>query len=237
MKKLVLIGCAFALVLLISACAAEPAPETIEDALPPLSGEPAPSTPTAAEAAKHNESIDAEHLRLIQFDEPEAGDMLAVLITSMGDITVRLFQSYAPETVAAFIHLAEGGHYNGGKFAESVEGYKIDGAGNAADPVFPEEEFSLNLWNFHGAVAVSNNGSNFMIVTANYPLNSKAEMEALKFPDVVLQKYLSIGGAPHQDWKNTVFGQVIDGMEVAEKIAAAQGDEVPQIIEIEINEY
>lgn len=198
----------------------------------PSVSETVPKKPTAAEAAKHNEAIDPKSIRMIQFDEPSPGDETAVITTTEGDIKIRLFRSQAPETVSAFIKLAEEGYYNGCEFSEVVDGYKIDGAGKTGDKVFPDEEFSLDLWNFRGAVAVSNNGGNFMIVTANHCLNPKYELDELMFPEPVTQKYLEVGGAPHQDWKNTVFGQVIDGMDVAEKIAAQEEGWPAAIIEI-----
>lgn len=232
LNKAISILLAVTLAFCISACKARP-PEPVTAEEPLSSSEAVPKKPTAAEAAKHNEAIDSA-IRLIQFDDPDHGDEIAVISTTEGDIKVRLFKTQAPETVSAFIKLAEDGHYNGGEFADAVDGYKIDGAGKAGDSVFPEDEFSLELWNFRGAVAVSNNGSNFMVVTANHCLNPKSELEEVKFPPVVIEKYLDVGGAPHQDWKNTVFGQVIEGIEVAEKIAAAKDGERAAITGIKI---
>lgn len=216
-----------------SSCTARPVePEVIEESQP-SSSEAVPKKPTAAEAAKHNEVIDPA-IRLIQFDDPDPGDEVAVISTTVGDIKVRLFKTQAPETVSAFTKLAEDGHYNGGEFTETVDGYKIDGAGKVGDNVFSEDEFSLELWNFRGAVAVSNNGSNFMIVTASHCLNPKSELEEVKFPAAVIEKYLDVGGAPHQDWRNPVFGQVIEGIEVADKIAANKDGETAAITGIKI---
>lgn len=186
------------------------------------SSEAAPVMPTTAQAAKYNEAIDVSRIRLIQFDEPSEDDEIAIVATTEGDIRVRLFKSETPETVAVFTRLATEGYYNGRKFSDVVVGYKIDGAGKAEDNEYPENgEFSLALWNFRGAVAISNNGTNFMIITAKQCLNSRPELEDLNFPAPVIEKYMDEGGAPHQDWKNTVFGQVVEGMDVADKIAEA----------------
>ena len=38
------------------------------------------------------------------------------------------------------------------------------------------------------------------------------------FPTKVIDKYLEVGGVPNYDFKDTVFGQVIEGMDVADKI-------------------
>lgn len=234
MNKFVAILLAVMLAFCVSSCKTRTAePEVIEE--PQSVDEAAPKKPTSAEAAKHNEAIDPSMIHLIQFNDPDPGDEIAVISTTEGDIKVRLFKTQAPETVSAFIKLAEEGHYNGGKFTEAVDGYKIDGVGKSGEKVFPEGEFSLELWNFRGAAAVSNNGSNFMIVTANYCLNPESELKEVNFPETVIEKYLDVGGAPHQDWKNTVFGQVIEGIEIAEKIAAAKDGEPAAITEIKID--
>lgn len=231
-KNLVIMFLAAVMITLLAACNAKPTP--VESSTPPPESEAVPKKPTSVEAARHNEAIDPDNIRFIQFDEPDTGDEIAVIATSEGEIRVRLFKEQTPETVGVFTKLAQEGYYNGSEFAEAVDGYKIDGAGKAGDDVFPEGEFSLDLWNFRGAVAVSNNGSNFMIVTANNCLNPKSELEAVKFPEPVIEKYLDVGGAPHQDWKNTVFGQVIEGIETADKIAAIKDGEKAAITEIRI---
>lgn len=224
MKKLISIFLTITIfTMLLTACGnAARQPEAVENS---EAAGTAPVKPTAAQAAKYNEAIDSSRIRLTQFEDPSVSGeaaVVAVIATTEGDIRVRLFDAEAPKTVAAFTRLATGGYYDGNSFSEVVGGYKIDGTGKAEDIEYPENgEFSLNLWNFHGAVAISNNGTNFMIVTAKQCLNSRSELESINFPAPVVEKYLDEGGAPHQDWKNTVFGQVVDGMDVADRISEA----------------
>lgn len=188
--------------------------------------EAAPNTPGKAEAARNNLAIKPENVNIIQFDEPQAGDKIAVLTTSEGDIKIRLFSKQVPKTVDEFVRLASSGHYNGQIFGVVVPGYKIEQTGPAGGAKFPEDgEFSLDLWNFSGAVALANNGSDFMIVDAKQCLNPISELEELNFPKAIMDKYSEVGGAPHQDWVNTVFGQVIDGMDVVSKIAGGKAGE------------
>lgn len=202
----------------------EPAPVTssVAETSPSTAVEQAPAKPTKAEAAAHNAAIRPEDVNLIQFDDPDAGDKLAVIATNGGDIKIRLFEKQAPNTVATFIKLVNEGYYNGQQFDTIVAGYKIEGGGKHDDSQYPDEkEFSLDLWNFRGAVALANVGTDFMIIDATQTLNPKSELEELNFPEIVIEKYEEVGGAPHQDWENTVFGQVIEGMDVVEKFASA----------------
>jgi hypothetical protein len=56
--------------------------------------------------------IDESTLKLAQLEEPKAGDTVAVIKTSLGDISVRLYPEYAPNTVENFISLAEKDYYD-----------------------------------------------------------------------------------------------------------------------------
>lgn len=195
---------------------------TPENEIMPGAGESAPEKPTVSEAAMHNAAIDARDVHIIQFDDPDEGDHIAVLETSQGEIRIRLFAEQASKTVEAFERLVREGHYNGQSFHTVVNGYKIEGGGTGDANEFPEEEFSLDLWNFRGAVAVGNNGLDFLIVQAEESLNPISDLYDLNFPGAIIDKYADVGGAPHQDWKNTVFGQVISGMDTVDKIAGAK---------------
>ncbi|MCL2035547.1 MAG: peptidylprolyl isomerase [Oscillospiraceae bacterium] len=181
----------------------------------------------AEEAARNNAAISESSVKIIQFDEPRPGDLIAVINTTAGEIRARLFMEHAPKTVAAFTKLADGGFYNGQSFHTVVEGYKIEcGVTGADDSPFPDErEFSLELWNFRGALSLTNNGADFMIVHAPRCLNPASELTELNFPGKVVDMYIDAGGAPHQDWENPVFGAVIEGMEVVDKIASLPTNE------------
>jgi len=185
-----------------------------------------PANPTE-KAARNNAAISASSVNIIQFDEPGPDDLIAVITTSEGEIKVRLFEEHAPKTVAAFAGLVKNEFYDEQRFTAVAPGYKIECGvtGDAASPFPGEREFSLNLWNFRGAVSLTNNGADFMIVQAPQCLNPRSELEALNFPEKVIDMYIDMGGAPHQDWQNTVFGAVLSGMEVVDKIAASPADE------------
>lgn len=69
------------------------------------------------------------------------------------------------------------------------------------------------------------NGSRFFIVQNSRITDELGDkMFDGGFPEKVIQKYLEVGGVPNYDARDTVFGQVIEGMDVVEKIAAVPTD-------------
>ena len=135
---------------------------------------------------------------------------LAIIETSKGVIQIVLYPDITPKTVANFIKLAQKGFYNGLTFHRVDPGFVIQGgdpAGNGSGGPgwkIPNEKNGILKHN-RGAVAMANAGrdtagSQFYVVIGK-PAPSLDEKE----PDGV-NKY-------------TVFGQVVAGQAVAEKIA------------------
>ena len=95
-----------------------------------------------------------------------------------------------------------------------------------------EDEFSPELFNLRGALSMANsgpdtNGSQFFIVQ-NKAVDPDVEeqMKSAGFPKEVIESYMKNGGTPWLDQKHTVFGQVIEGMDVVDDIAAVEvGDQ------------
>lgn len=180
------------------------------------------------------------NVKLLQFEPVADSATTAVIKTNMGDITVVLYGDEAPKAVANFIGLANEGKYNGVAFHRVINDFMIqggdtdnlDGYGGQSLWGTPfEDEFSDKLWNFRGALSMANtgapssNGSQFFIVQA--PVVDKeliAQMKSAGFPSNVIDKYKEVGGTPWLDKQHTVFGQVIDGMDVVDKIAAVPVD-------------
>lgn len=195
----------------------------------------------------------------IQLSAPQKGDTLAVMHTNMGDIKIKLFPEKAPKTVENFVtHSKNGYYYNGLKFHRVINDFMIQGGdprgnGTGGESIWGgsfSDEFDPELHNLRGALSMANsgpdtNGSQFFIVQAReVPSNMLEQMRDLEdngFPADITAAYEALGGTPWLDFRHTVFGQVTEGMDVVDAIAAVETvNDVPRsdvIIEsIEVTE-
>ncbi len=181
----------------------------------------------------------------IQLSTPQKGDTLAVMHTNMGDIKIKLFPEKAPKTVENFVTHSKNGYYDGLKFHRVINDFMIQGGdprgnGTGGESIwggsFPDE-FDPELHNLRGALSMANsgpntNGSQFFIVQAReVPANMLEQMRDLEdngFPADITAAYAELGGTPWLDFRHTVFGQVTDGMDVVDAIAAVKtNNDVP----------
>ena len=181
----------------------------------------------------------------IQLSAPQKGDTLSVMHTNMGDIKIKLFPEKAPKTVENFVTHSKNGYYNGLKFHRVINDFMIQGGdprgnGTGGESIwggsFPDE-FDPELHNLRGALSMANsgpntNGSQFFIVQAReVPANMLEQMRDLEdngFPTDITAAYAELGGTPWLDFRHTVFGQVTDGMDVVDAIAAVEtNNDVP----------
>ncbi len=141
---------------------------------------------------------------------PVAGDTVAKLTTSEGEIFLKFFPTEAPKTVENFTGLAERGYYDDLIFHRVIPDFMIQGGdpqgtGTGGTSIWGKDfkdEFTPQLSNLRGALSMANrgpntNGSQFFIVQAEQ-------------------------GTPWLDGKHTVFGQVFAGMAVVDAIATAE---------------
>ena len=122
---------------------------------------------------------------------------VAVLETSQGTMVFQLFEKDAPKTVANFKALVREGFYDGRPFYRVVAGHVIqtgDGGENGR-PTVPDE------FNSHPHVAGA-----LGLAHAAEPNSGKTEI------------YVCLAPRPHLDGRFTVFGQIVEGMDVLEKI-------------------
>lgn len=163
----------------------------------------------------------------------------AVMKTNMGDMEFVLFPEVAPKAVENFVTHSENGYYDGLIFHRVIQDFMIQGGdptgtGKGGESVFGnnfEDEFSLDARNYYGALSMANagpntNGSQFFVVQAkSVPQSLISQMEQLKdngFPQEVIDNYQKVGGTPWLDFHHTVFGQLINGADVLDKIAAVK---------------
>ncbi len=169
---------------------------------------------------------------------PVAGEQVAIMRTSMGNICLRLFPEQAPKAVENFVTHAKNGYYDGIVFHRVIQGFMIQGGDPTATGCGGEsiwgapfkDEFTPALHNLRGALSMANagpgtNGSQFFIVQADtvHPglLSQMAELRDY-FPQECEDAYRQVGGTPHLDFHHTVFGQVYEGMDVVDAIAGVK---------------
>ena len=172
----------------------------------------------------------------VQFEEAENYSTLAEMeIEGYGTITFRLFDEQAPKAVDNFVKLSESGYYEGVTFHRVISDFMIQGGdptgtGSGGESAFGsnfEDEFSMDLFPYRGSLCMANSGSNtngsqFFIVQTNQVDASFTEQIREMGADQVADNYEKIGGTPWLWYKHTVFGQVLDGMEVVDAIAAVE---------------
>lgn len=183
--------------------------------------------------ASNNETANQENIELPQ-ETTEVGEKerLVEMETSMGNIKIKLFPEQAPKAVENFITHSEEGYYEGVIFHRVINDFMIqggdpDGTGMGGESIYGkpfEDEFSNQLYNFRGALSMANsgpntNGSQFFIVQ-NKTLDPSLvdQMKKAGYNDKVIKQYED-GGTPWLDNAHTVFGQVVEGMDVVDKIA------------------
>jgi peptidyl-prolyl cis-trans isomerase B (cyclophilin B) len=179
----------------------------------------------------------------LNFTKPKAGDQVATIETTMGNIKVMFFKQVAPKAVENFITHAKNGYYNNVSFHRVLSDFMIQGGdptgtGSGGESIWGKpfvDEISDKALNFRGALSMANsgpntNGSQFFIVQAgngNITDSSFAQLESQtgkKISQAVIDKYKKVGGAPWLDGSYTVFGQVLEGMDVVDKIASVKVD-------------
>ena len=171
-----------------------------------------------------------------QLKAAEKGDIVATMHTTLGDIKIKLFGEKAPKTVENFVTHAKNGYYNGIIFHRVIKDFMIQGGdpmgtGIGGESIWGgtfEDEFDMELHNLRGALSMANagpgtNGSQFFIVQAKeVPANMLSQMKALEdkgFPKDIAEAYAEVGGTPWLDFRHSVFGQVVEGMDVVDTIA------------------
>jgi cyclophilin family peptidyl-prolyl cis-trans isomerase len=138
--------------------------------------------------------------------------------TTAGRIRVELFPDAAPKTVANFLDYVKAKHYDGTQFHRVIAGFMIQGGGFTPDfvqkptrppvPIEAEQSSKAGMLNVPGTLAMARTGD---------PNSATAQF----FINVNDNKFLNFRSADPQGYGYTVFGKVVAGMDVVEKIAKA----------------
>ncbi len=150
-------------------------------------------------------------LKFKKFTEEEIrkmGQTTAVIETKFGNIELKFFPEVAPNHVNNFIELAKKGFYDGTTFHRVIPGFMIQGG----DPNSKNPDKST-----HG---IGGPGYTIKAEFNDKPhKKGTLSMARAQHPDSAgSQFFICVADAPSLDRKYTVFGEVVSGMEVAEKI-------------------
>ena len=154
--------------------------------------------------------------KLVELKDNEK--LVANIETSMGAIKIELFLKEAPNTVKNFIGLALQGYYNNLIFHRSIKDFMIQtgdstGTGEGGRSIYGGEfadEFSYSLrFDEAGKVAMANRG----------PDTNRSQF------------FITTAAAPWLDRKHTIFGKVIDGMDVVYQINRIKTDQMDKPVQ------
>jgi peptidyl-prolyl cis-trans isomerase B (cyclophilin B) len=139
------------------------------------------------------------------------------LTTGMGDIVLELYPDKAPATVANFLQYVKEGHYNGTVFHRVINGFMIQGGGldgdmrekPTRDPIQNEADNGLRNEPYTIAMARTSD-----------PHSASSQF----FINVADNKALNHREKSMSGWGYAVFGKVVQGQEVVDKIKAVPTD-------------
>jgi peptidyl-prolyl cis-trans isomerase B (cyclophilin B) len=158
----------------------------------------------------------------------EKKDPRAIISTKFGDMTIKLYPGDAPRHVENFIKLAKMGFYNGVLFHRAVPGFLIQGG----DPLSKTPDRTLHgtggpgYWlNPEPSDRPHKRGA---VSMAKMPRESNSTRD---FNDNGSQFFICVADSSGLDRRYSIFGEVIRGMEVADKIAGLSRDERDHLLE------
>lgn len=193
-----------------------------------------------------------------QAQESEQDRQKVLISTTKGDIVIELFDE-TPLHRDNFIKLVQDGFYDGTLFHRVINDFMIQGGDPDSKDAQPGEqlgmggpgytlpaEFVEGKYHVKGAVAAArqsdqvnpekeSSGSQFYIVQGRVFNHDELEMLQQRMQkDLTTEQirlYTTIGGTPHLDGEYTVFGRVVEGLEIVDVIAATETDRASRPIE------
>jgi peptidyl-prolyl cis-trans isomerase B (cyclophilin B) len=188
--------------------------------------------------------------------------------TSYGECIIRLYNE-TPKHRDNFIKLVKQGFYNGTLFHRVIQNFMIQGGdpdskdpqkakpgaelGNGDPGYTIPAEFNDSLFHKRGVLAAArddnpakaSSGSQFYIVEGKRVTDSKMDslentrLKGYKIPAWQREYYKSVGGTPQLDHSYTVYGEVVTGIDIVDRIAAVKKDgndrpteDIPMTVEL-----
>ena len=172
--------------------------------------------------------------------EKVATEKVVAIITELGTIKVKLYNE-TPLHRDNFLKLVKSGEMNGSTFHRVIKGFMIQGGGkpgsNGTESIGETipAEIDTKFHHKKGALCAArmgdnvnpqkkSSGSQFYIVhgrqTPETTLNEMSQRTGIKYSAQQIKDYATLGGTPHLDGQYTVFGEVVSGLDIVDKIAA-----------------
>ncbi len=178
--------------------------------------------------------------------EPQQKESMVDIITDYGTMRVKLYNE-TPKHRDNFLKLAKEGFYNGTIFHRVINSFMIQGGDPNSKTAAPDvmlgngdvgytvpAEFNTKFYHKKGALCAArtsnpekaSSGCQFYIVhgmpLADQQITAYENQKGIKYTEDQRKTYLSIGGTPFLDQDYTVYGEVVSGLEVIDKIAVLQ---------------
>ncbi|NNF32795.1 MAG: peptidylprolyl isomerase [Saprospiraceae bacterium] len=188
-------------------------------------------------------------LMAILFNACSSGPTYVVIETEFGDMKAELYDS-TPKHKENFIKLVKEGFYDDLLFHRVMSGFMAQGGDPQSKGAAPGVqlgagspgytlEAEIGAPHFKGALAAArqgdafnpekrSNGSQFYVVQgtpqSDAQINSWEKRKGIQYNEAQKEKYRTIGGRPDLDLEYTVFGEVVEGIEVIDKLCSVQTD-------------
>jgi len=130
---------------------------------------------------------------------------VVVLKTNQGDITLKMFPKVAPLAVENFVTHAKEGYYNGLIFHRVIKGFMIQGGDPTGTGTGGESIWHKEFVNEYGKNVVFDRP--YLLAMANHGANTNGS-----------QFFITTQSTPHLNGGYTIFGEVISGKDVVQKI-------------------
>jgi peptidyl-prolyl cis-trans isomerase B (cyclophilin B) len=152
-------------------------------------------------------------LLLIALARPAlAADPRVLMSTSLGDVTLELHPDQAPRSVENFLRYVDEGYYDGTVFHRVIDGFMIQGGGFTAD--LERRDGTRNPIPNEADNGLKNRRGSLAMARTSQPHSATAQF----FINLVDNSFLDHREKTRSGWGYAVFGDVVEGLEVVERI-------------------